>query len=411
MNKFVTKRNILISLNVLFLLIAWNREINLLYGMFSVLAATIIISHILPSHSVRGITATRKMPYTSFEGDELDISVQIENTGRTSRYMVETVDFIPAAEPALQKPITFIGKIGGRKRREYVFSLPCYKRGEYSAGPLRIVSAYPLGISSAESCLRDQPHPLLVYPEMFDIAYFPILSKGSMITTGIEALAKMGGNEDFFGTREYREGDSLRYIHWPSSAKQNKLIVKDFEIRASTQATIILDLHKGSEAGEGKDTTLEYAVKIAASVSKYALDRGHSIQLIGYGTNSHVVSYGKGLNHLSKVLDTLARVRADGNMPYPLAIYRSADMLRNGDTAILLFSGQHTDVNAYLHSLALLRAKRINCICIFMKRNTFLPNADHSFSEAAPLVNEFISLNVPVYFVAKGDRLQEVFGE
>jgi uncharacterized protein (DUF58 family) len=410
MKRFITKRNSLMFLAILFLLIAWNREINLLYGMFALLCATLIVSHILPRYSIRGISASRQVPSTAFEGDEMDIQVSVENKSLTSRYMLEVVDLIPAAEPGHQTPMTFIGKLSGSKTREYIFKLACYKRGEYTVGPLEIKSAYPLGIAKAENSQQGNMSTLLVYPEVFDIAKLPLVSKGSMLTSGIEAFAKTGGSEDFFGTREYRQGDSLRFIHWPSSAKHNQLIVKEFEIRASTEVTIIIDLHRGSDIGVGKETTLEYAVKIAASIAKYVVERGHSLQFVGYGKYSHIISYSRGFNQLARVMETLARVTADGNIPYHLAISRCADLLRDGGTVILLFSGQNSNINDYLYAVGLLKAKRIRPLCVFINKNSFLDKGEPCQPETNPLAQEFIGTGAPVYFVSKGDKLREIFG-
>jgi uncharacterized protein (DUF58 family) len=406
--KLVTRRTVLISLDLLFLLIAWNREINLLYGIFALLLSTIVISHVLPRHSISKVKVSRTLPPAAFEGDELEMSVSVENTGRTSRHMIEAVDFFPAAAPQLQNPMTFVARLPGGKKNKYSLRLECYRRGEYSVGPIRISSAYPLGLSYAENSDQSSSHSLIVYPRIFPISQLALMPRGGM-SAGIDTLETTGGTEDFFGTREYREGDSLRYIHWPSSAKHSRLIVKEFEMRASTEITIIIDLHRGSDVGEGKDTTLEYAVKIAASIAKYALEQGHGVQLIGYGRRTFIISYARGMSHLARILDALARVKADGNTPYPLAITRSADLLRDGGTAVLLFSGQSTDINAYLESIGLLKAKRTKPVCVFINAESFSGGKERQRPEAQPFVREFIGIDSPVYFVSKGDRLEEIF--
>src|SRR5512139_799134 len=104
MRSLLTKRNILVLLSVVFFLIAWNRSINLLYGMFALLAATLSLALSLPRCMLRGATASRVFPATAFEGEDLKITVAIENRGRTARSMVEVVDAVPAAGPDQRTP-------------------------------------------------------------------------------------------------------------------------------------------------------------------------------------------------------------------------------------------------------------------------------------------------------------------
>ncbi|MBI3354713.1 MAG: DUF58 domain-containing protein [Nitrospirae bacterium] len=409
MKRFFTKQTVLIILVILFFLIAWNRAANLLYVMFALLTATLIIAHILPRYSLRDVLATRSIPSTAFEDDEVDVEVCVQNKGWMSRYMIEVVDSIPAAEPDSRSPMTFIARLPKRQNRKYSFKLSCYKRGEYTVGPLTVRSSYPLGISSIEKPLPEGIQTLLVYPQVFDIERFPLIAASNTPMVGVESVMIAGGSDEFFGTREYRQGDSLRHIHWLSTARHSELIVKEFEIRSSTEATLIIDLHKKSDIGTGKETTLEYAVKIAASIARYVLERGHSFQLIGYGERPHIVSSSRGINHLAAVLETLARVKAEGGIAYPDAIYQSSELLRDGGAVVLIFSQLSGEPDKYLYSIGLLKAKRMRPVCIFLNRESFLDNKAKSMERQNPLIDELIGEGIPVYFVSKGDNLQEIF--
>ena len=227
--------------------------------------------------------------------------------------------------------------------------------------------------------------------------------------TGVEAVSKAGGSEEFFGTREYRQGDSLRYIHWPSTARHSQLIVKEFEIRAATEVTLILDLHKGSDIGAGKETTLEYAVKIAASISQYSLQKGHAVQLACYGEREHVLPASQGLNHMAAILEELAKVRANGSIAYPRAMRRASELLKDGGAAVLIFSPVGVDRAEFHYSYNRLRAKRIRTICVLLNEDSFRDTPKKLPNRNDQLVQELSEEGVPVYYVSRGDNLQEVF--
>jgi len=407
MTRFLTKRNVLLLLTVLFFFIAWNRSINLLYGMFALLAATLVLAHALPRYSLRGVIASRSLPTTAFEGDLIDICIDVKNSSMTGRSMIEVVDAFPAAEPGAESPMTFIARLAGRRNRRYSFKLLCYKRGEYRIGPLALSSSYPLGISTARKEMTGSEVPLLVFPEVFDIVKLPLVSGSAAPMSGVEAASKAGGSEEFFGTREYRQGDSLRYIHWPSTARHSQLIVKEFEIRASVEVTIIIDLHRKSEIGEDKETTLEYAVKIAASTAKYSLDRSHTVQLVCLGKDECIIPAAKGFSQLALVLEALAKVRADGNITFPEAVNRASEMMRDGGSAVLVFSDSHLKSDQLPYSLNLLKARRIRPLCVVLDDKSFLKSENDKGECASP--HGLLGDGIPSYRISRGTSLREVF--
>jgi uncharacterized protein (DUF58 family) len=230
-----------------------------------------------------------------------------------------------------------------------------------------------------------------------------------MPMSGVEAVSKAGGSEEFFGTREYRQGDSLRYIHWPSTARHSQMIVKEFEIRAATEVTLLLDLHKDSDIGAGKETTLEYAVKIAASIAQYALQRGHAVQLACYGKREHVIPGSRGLNHLAALLEELARVQADGAVRFPQTIRRAADLMRDGGTAVLICCQQSIGSADMLSSINLLMAKRTRLLSVVIDEGSFL-NPPRAFSlNADPVIQKLMGDGAFFYTITRGVDLQEVF--
>jgi uncharacterized protein (DUF58 family) len=408
LERYLSRRNALIVLAGLFFLIAWNREVNLLYAMFALVSATVVMAVVLPRFALNGVETWRTLPVAAFEGEEVEVSVTMANRGRRCRFMVEALDAIPAAAPHEREPLVFAGRLAGREERSFSYRLNCYKRGLYRVGPLLLRSAYPLGLAWSERVGDPSLPTLLVYPSMFEVASFPLMAAGSLVTSGMESLARAGGSDDFFGTREYRQGDNLRHIHWPSTARHDRLIVKEFEVRASTEMTLILDLQRQANIGEERESTLEYGVRIAASLARFALERGHTVQLTGYGERAAVVPPGRGMRHLGGVLDTLARVSADGNSPYHEAISRAARFLRDGSTAVLFLSAE-TRLEEYLHPLGLLRAMRVRPIAIRFDRASF--GGGFSFGNPAddPLLRELYAQGVPVYSIARGDDLAGVF--
>jgi len=82
-------------------------------------------------------------------------------------------------------------------------------------------------------------------------------------------------------TREYRSGDSLRQIHWRSTARLGELVVKEFAEEDQPSLTVALDLETTSSVGQGKFSTFETAIRLAASLSYYATNKSIPFRLVG----------------------------------------------------------------------------------------------------------------------------------
>ncbi len=320
------------GLAVVVLFIAWNRGIALLYGMFALLIAALGVGWLAPRLNLRGVEAQRSLPAKAHEGEQ--IPLQLTLTARRRRYMLELADRLPFAEPEAQAPFAFIVQLHGSDTLTLMARADL--RGVHRVGPLRLRTAYPLGIRRVERELAASEAEIVIYPTPFPIRYLPLLSPSHAPTAGVRAAAVAGGAEELFGVREYRRGDSPRHIHWPAFARHRQLVVREYELLHTTDLLIVLDLRSAVQVGEGKHSTLEYAVKIAASCARWAIDEGHGVGLAGFGTEPLLLPVARGPHHYQTLLELLARVVADGATPYPEAVHRALPLLPQGG-AVLLF--------------------------------------------------------------------------
>jgi len=145
-------------------------------------------------------------------------------------------------------------------------------------------------------------------------------------------------------------------------------------------------------------------------MAKYALEHGHSIQLIGFGERRHIFPHARGVDKLSAILDLLARVNDDGEIPYPQAIAASADLLRDGGQ-VILFVSSSAQLEDYAYSLGLLKAKRIKPMVVFWNEGSFPdPTQKKVCWDNHRLSQEMIGNTCPVYFGVRGTALAEIFG-
>lgn len=138
-------------------------------------------------------------------------------------------------------------------------------RGKYRVGPGIVEVGDPFGIFSLKIEAEGFSETLIL-PTWQSLRYFPIGGRSIMLKEEINPLEREGTSPEFFGIREYHTGDPLKTVHWKLTAKHRRIIVKQFTQQVESNWGIILDLKKGYNAGEGRETSLEYMIEIAASL-------------------------------------------------------------------------------------------------------------------------------------------------
>jgi len=200
--------------------------------------------------------------------------------------------------------------------------------------------------------------------------------------------------------REYRHGDSPRHIHWPASARRGELVVKELELINCTDVLIVLDLSRESVYGQGLHSTLEYAVKIAASIAEYALAEGHGVKLFGVGEQPWETRLGHREGQYRAVLELLARVRGDGCTAYTDVLSRALARMPQAGVVVVF----ENDVASALQRLdtRLLHESRHEALTIRFDTASFERGPDG-------VQTRWRGTGSGVYRVRCGDDLEAVF--
>jgi uncharacterized protein (DUF58 family) len=143
---------------------------------------------------------------------------------------------------------------------------------------------------------------VLILPRRYPIP--PIALPGACrYQEGGAALgANVGRSEEFFALRDYRHGDPLRHIHWPSWAKTGKPMVKEFEDEFLVRQALVLDTF----ADEPNSEVFEEAVSVAASFACTVLTQESLLDLLFVGNKSYCFTAGRGFGHADQMLEILA---------------------------------------------------------------------------------------------------------
>ncbi|MDL4772981.1 MULTISPECIES: DUF58 domain-containing protein [Thermomonosporaceae] len=144
-----------------------------------------------------------------------------------------------------------------RTRIRYLLSAP--RRGAVEAGPLSLVRTDPLGLVRAVRAADDVPVRLLVHPRHHRLVAVPAAGGGGRDTSSASVRASEGA---FAGLREHVPGDDVRQIHWRTSARRGRLMVREHMDSASPGMTVLVDDRYGPDE---LDALAEAAASIVAS--------------------------------------------------------------------------------------------------------------------------------------------------
>ena len=233
----------------------------------------------------------------------------------------------------------------------------CERRGRFRLGPVVISSSDPLGLFEFQRSLP-QTGSIVVYPATVPMQSFPdpigYLPGGDALRRRTHHITTNAA-----GVREYVPGDSFSRIHWPSTARKARLIVKEFELDPMSDVWIFLDMEQSVHCRVPADdvelalrerepwwarvekfrldpSTEEYAVTAAASVAEFFIRRRRSVGLVAYGQRREVIQADRDERQLSKVLDTLAALRSEGGIPFREVLNAEGSRLPRGTVVVAI---------------------------------------------------------------------------
>ena len=198
----------------------------------------------------------------------------VTNRGRLARYFVKVLEECPLEEPGARSKAFLLPAVGARSDVAFDYTAACYRRGRYTSATAVLEAAAPLGLFVRRR-RYDLPFAVTVYPASYRM-------DGASATSDVWAdqgqAVRSSAASDFYGSREYQYGDPLRHIHWRNTARLGQFVVKEFE--EASQGSIAVAFETAREWGVGKETTVEYAIKIAASVARHEGEAGRGIGIL-----------------------------------------------------------------------------------------------------------------------------------
>lgn len=318
--------------------------------------------------SLRGLHAQRRTRlHRAQAGQVLTEQFNIRNASRFPILWLEVRD--RSKLPGARGSRVFT-RVGGRQSQFYLSRTRLLHRGMFPLGPTELVAGDVFGLFQVSLTVPSK-ESLLVYPYMVDVSAFP---NPPGLLPGGEALRRKTHQitPNASGVREYAPGDALNRIHWASTARRSRLMVKEFELDPRADVWIFCDseqdvqaampytpltdvgsmLLESAEKTALPPSTEEYGVSIAASLARYYIKRGRAVGFVSYGQSLYLLPPDRGPRQLGKILETLALSQAVGEVSLSSLISAHARHLPRGSILILISSSTRPDVAVSVDHIA-----------------------------------------------------------
>ncbi len=245
---------------------ALNTGNNLLYLVLAMMLSLIGISGVLSELSIRGLEVRRILPPRPVAGRASRGTLLLKNT---RRWFPAVAVWTEERTPGVRVTPRFFVVVpaGEEVRGEVVYQFE--RRGVHHLEAVQVRTTYPFGLFS-RAFLRRLPQEVLVYPPLEPVDGRP---PGSAQEVGAASANRKGGGDDFFGLRPYVPGDDPRHIHWPSSARQGKALVREDAWHYRRRVLIRLELADPLPEENAYERGLVQVVSWAAAL----LDDGYEV--------------------------------------------------------------------------------------------------------------------------------------
>ncbi|MCS6844965.1 MAG: DUF58 domain-containing protein [Caldilineales bacterium] len=401
--------------SVVFAVFVAERNRTLAFSIVYLLTAIIVFTFLWSWANVNWVRINR---YTRARraqvGRLAEEQFEVVNLSRLPKLWLEVLDHSELPNHHASRVLNTLGPRGSRR---WVVRTLCLQRGRFRLGPLTLISSDPLGLFPRQRRLP-ATSTIVVYPATVEL---PGFTPPSGLLPGGDAMRRRTHyvTTNVSGVRDYVPGDSFNRIHWPSTARTGRLIVKEFELDPIADVWILLDLDRSVHVSQPwtppdldrtpaalwqerpalqlPPSTLEYAVTVAASLARHFLLENRSVGLIGHSVHRELIQADRGERQLTRVLETLAVIAAGGRVPFAQVLATEGEHLARHTTLLAITPSCDLGWVAALRDVG---RRGVRSVAIQIAANTFGSAPSHE-----QVVAELLASGIATYVISYGQDI------
>jgi len=315
-------------------LAAINSQANLLFGVFGLMIGVLVTSGFISRMVLRRLRITRQIPEAVVVGELATIVYEFANHKRFWPSLSVGLAELEGVEAFAKQPSTYLLHAAARMTASVPTEVMPKRRGLHSMGRYQVSTSFPFGFIK-RAVERNQPDTIVVYPPIAQLDNRVLQMARSAEKTGSTMRPRRGGQDEFYGVKEYRSGENPRWIYWKRSARTGVLVSKEMTQVSPPRLVLLVDTHV-RDRSQTEHVRVERAIAMAASVAAAALQQGISVGMCAKGEGDWVaIPPTRGKRQSRDILTALARLPLNASHDTQALLDESRDVVGQGTTAML----------------------------------------------------------------------------
>ena len=326
-------------------------------------------------------------PSPAVEGARVRLGVEVRRGSR-----------VPVAAAAVRGSLGRLGEYECRLRGHGrtltgTVDLGRLPRGRFRVSDARLELADVLGLETMSLPVVGAA-AVLVHPRLVELESL-FSEAGRRGGDGRRLLLRRTAGFDFHAVREYEQGESLRRVHWPTTARRGQLMVKELDDAPRDAVVVVLDCDPSGAVGAPPDSSFDTAVRAAASILRVYAARGRRATLVATGSGGVVDVCS--LTDFGDALDALAAAEPDAAYPLARALRQEqAPAARAGELVLVTATLDPASLGAVLD----FAARRLVSV-VWVDAPSFVGRP----TRAVPGLLRLSAAGVPVAVLRRGEDL------
>lgn len=321
---------------------AITRQINLLMILFGMLAGAMVMCWRVVKKMLRKVEVRRRLPESISAGDLLVVEFSAVNSRRRlPSWALEISDRIVresnGRRPAPLLTQTLLSYLPAGQSRLASYRGRLVERGRYRFGPLQVSARFPLGLFHYRMT-TDQYDSLVVFPRLGRLLpAWKRIEQASEAGSGTTSRRQGLLEGEFYGLRDWRSGDSRRWLHWRTSARRQTPVVRQFEQQRHQDLALVLDLWQPDRPRPDQADAVELAVSfVATAVADLCRSGGRWLYVAATGHESWFENGPTSTALLHEIMRRLALSEAAPREALAATLSEVLDRVRRGAQVVLI---------------------------------------------------------------------------
>ena len=316
---------------------AVNTQANLLFAVFGLMVGVLLVSGVISRSVLRRLQVKRVLPEYAFVGKPTTVTYEFTNRKRLMPSFSVMLGEQDGTEAFTRQPVAYMLHAAPRMTATVPIELLPKRRGLHALARHQLSTSFPFGFIR-RAVDRVEKDTIVVFPAMAEVDPRLMQLCRSADQSGATMRPRRGGDDEFYGVKEFRQGENPRNIYWRRSARTGVLVAKEMTKVAPPTLLILVDTLVDG-AGEASAEQVERCIAMAGSLASSALESGLMAGLGAYigGDETWLkAAPNRGKRHRRDLLSHLAQLPLNRTHGASALLESSRSMITAATTAVLI---------------------------------------------------------------------------